>query len=189
MNRFKVIAEPHEGLKVLEKVALRDSRGFFERLYCQDSLASMINGKSLKQVNHSFTKDVGTIRGLHYQKSPFEEYKLVSCSRGRIFDVAVDLRRNSTTFLKYFTIELSVSNFRCILIPPGFAHGFQTLEKNCELIYFHTAEHSSAHEGSVNAFDPILSTKWPEKISNLSDRDKNHKFLNEKFEGLSINEM
>ena len=114
------------------------------------------------------------------------EAKVVSCIKGRVFDVAVDLRKGSPTILQWHGVELSDSNCRSLIIPEGFAHGFQTLEPDCELLYFHTADYSPEYEDGIHVREPRLGIAWPEPISEISNRDDRLKFLQGDFEGLSV---
>ena len=106
------------------------------------------NEQKICQINKTLTREKGTVRGLHFQQSPYAETKIVSCLRGKVWDVVVDLREGSSTFLSYHAVELSADNHKSYLIPEGFAHGFQTLTSNCELLYFHTAEYNKGSGGS-----------------------------------------
>ncbi len=172
-------------LKIINHEPLMDSRGLLKRLYCQKSLYQFIQNKNIKQINQTLTKKVGTVRGLHFQTPPFSETKIISCIKGKVWDVAVDLRMDSPTFLKYHGEELSEYDHKSILIPEGFAHGFQTLTSNCEMLYFHTEDYNKQSEGAVNAIDPKIGIDWPLEISNLSERDKNHSFLKDNFRGIT----
>jgi dTDP-4-dehydrorhamnose 3,5-epimerase len=123
---------------------------------------------------------------MHYQTPPKAEAKLVSCIRGAVWDVALDLRKNSPTFLKWHAQEISAANKRALLIPPGFAHGFQSLTTDCELIYLHSEVYDSNLEGGVMPLDPVLKISWPLHISSMSHRDSNHPLLDENFEGVAL---
>ncbi len=186
MNHLTVRDAPIEGLKIIERSPVNDARGYFERLFCQSELKSILGTSNICQVNHTFTRTTGAVRGLHFQYPPYAETKIVTCLKGRVWDIALDLRKDSNTFLKYYAIELSEENFRTYLIPPGFAHGFQTLAPDSELLYFHTAEYHSNAEGGVNALDPRLAIPWPLKFTERSERDKAHPMLNEQFMGIEI---
>tara|TARA_B100000963_G_C22331990_1_gene539085 strand:- start:20 stop:568 length:549 start_codon:yes stop_codon:yes gene_type:complete len=180
---IEIINTSFEGLHLINRKAKVDDRGFFERLYCDDSLSSLLKNKRIQQINHSMTKLKATVRGLHYQERPYSEIKIVSCLKGEIWDLAVDLRRNSPSFLKYYGVYLSSERFQSIFIPEGFAHGFQTLSDNCELIYFHTERYMTNYEKGLNPIDPLLGIEWPLAISQLSYRDKNHKMIDQTFSG------
>jgi len=140
--------------------------------------------KNIVNVNHSKTEVVGTIRGMHFQYQPASEVKIVKCIKGSIFDVVVDIRNNSPTFLKYYGVELSDSNSKMLYIPEGFAHGFQSLSENTEIIYFVTNFYSTELESSLNPFDKKIDIKWPLKCSNISDKDKSAKMIDNEFVGI-----
>ena len=173
-----------EGVSILHRSPLTDSRGFFERMFCHNELLSIMHSRSINQVNRTVTVKRGTLRGLHFQHPPYSELKLVSCLRGKVYDVAVDLRRDSPTFLKWHAEILSCKNNLSVIIPEGFAHGFQTLTEDCEMIYFHTANFNAAAEGGVNSLDPRLAIKWPEVVTDRSSRDASIAFLENNFEGV-----
>jgi len=175
-------------LYLMEPVAFSDERGSFSRLYCQEELED-ITCMSIKQVNHSLTKKRGTVRGLHFQYEPNAEEKIVQCIRGSVFDVVVDIRKDSPTFLKVFSVNLTQKNKKMIYIPKGFAHGFQTLENDTELLYFHSSVYKPSNEGAIHIKEPLLEIEWPLKIQNLSQRDNEHAFLTNDFEGIEIYEV
>ena len=185
MNRFAFEEAPLSGLRIIKRQPLKDDRGFFERVFCKDSY-SAFSQKPIKQINHTLTHDKGSIRGLHYQLPPFAETKIVSCLRGEVWDIAVDLRTNSPTFLQHHSVILSENNFTSFLIPEGFAHGFQTLCSDCELIYLHTEEFKNDAERGLNALDPTLAIEWPEEITNRSSKDENYALLASDFTGVSF---
>jgi dTDP-4-dehydrorhamnose 3,5-epimerase len=140
MSGFTIIETRIPGLRVIGRAPVAgDNRGYLERLFCAGDLQSIIAHKSIVQINHTVTHRRGTIRGLHFQHPPHAEIKVVTCLRGEIFDVAVDLRRDSPTFLKWHGEILSDANRKTSIIPEGFAHGLQTLKDDVELLYFHTA--------------------------------------------------
>ena len=186
MRRFIVHDTPLEGLKVIERIAIEDTRGYLERLFCHEELKEVNFSEPIRQINRTLTKRKGTVRGLHFQYPPFTETKIVSCLKGTIWDVAVDLRANSRTFLQHFAQELSEANRRSLLIPKGFAHGFQTLTDDCELLYFHTTDYKPTAEGALDALDPKLSIDWPNPIVERSQRDRSHPMLSDPFEGLQL---
>ena len=184
MNRFTVNTLPLPGLMLVERLRQGDSRGFLSRLFCAEELSAFGWNKPIAQINHSHTARRGTVRGMHFQLPPDAESKLVICLHGEVFDLAVDLRRNSPTFLRWHGVLLSAENQRSVLIPEGFAHGFQTLSDDCELIYLHSAAYRSGAEGAVNATDPRLAINWPLAITEMSDRDRAHPLLGAQFEGI-----
>jgi dTDP-4-dehydrorhamnose 3,5-epimerase len=186
MSRLIFTDTPIAGLTVVQRRLLEDSRGFFSRLFCEEELSAVGWKKKIVQINQSYTKKQGTIRGLHYQKSPNTEMKLVTCLHGAVWDVAVDLRCGSPTYLKWYAHELSAENCQALLIPDGFAHGFQTLTENCELIYFHSSAYTPAAELGLNATDPHLSITWPQVISELSNKDSQYPMINQNFDGVKL---
>jgi dTDP-4-dehydrorhamnose 3,5-epimerase len=183
---FEILDTPLAGVKVLKRTPMGDARGYLERMYCSAALEPLLSGKSIVQINHTLTESRGTVRGLHFQYPPHAEIKLVSCLRGAVFDVAVDLRRGSSTFLRWHAEVLDAGNHRTLLIPEGFAHGFQTLSDGCELLYLHTAAYQPTSEGGVSARDPLLAIQWPEAITQLSPRDARHEPLTGDFSGISL---
>ncbi len=156
---------------IIEPDTYNDNRGKFSRIYCKKEFQSINVNKNFVQINHSLTMKKGTIRGLHLQKSPKEESKLVKCINGRVFDVAVDLRHNSPTYLQWISVELSKKNMKMIYIPEGCAHGFQTLENNSEIIYFHSEYYSPENEIRINYKDKRLCIKWPLEVTKISAKD------------------
>lgn len=142
--------------------------------------------KPIVQINHTLTRLKGTVRGMHYQLPPYAEIKMVSCLHGEVFDVAVDLRKGSPTFLQWRGEVLSAANRRSLLIPEGFAHGFQALSGDCELVYLHTASHRPDAEGGLNVMDPALAIAWPLAIGEVSERDGNHKLIEKDFQGIVL---
>lgn len=186
MPRFDFIATPLNGLKLVQRKAIEDHRGFISRFYCIDEFAEIGIQKPIAQINHTLTRKKGTVRGLHFQHPPYAETKVVSCLRGEIFDVAVDIRSGSPTFLQWHGEILSAENRRSMLIPEGFAHGFQALTQDCELIYLHTAAYQPEAEGALNAADTRLSITWPLLIDDLSERDRNHPFISQEYQGIIL---
>ena len=160
MNRFLITEMPLSGLKLIERKKIGDSRGFLSRLFCMEELSAAGWVKPVAQINHTYTANKGTVRGMHFQREPHAEMKLVTCIRGEIFDVAMDVRAGSPTFLKWHGEILSADNCKALLIPEGFAHGFQTLTDDVELIYFHSAAYSPDAESGLNPNDRMLSIKW-----------------------------
>lgn len=163
-----------------------DHRGRFARLFDLNLLRSIHADRPIFQVNHSLTRQVGAVRGMHFQKAPHLEAKWVRCLSGRVFDVAVDLRRGSPTFLRHAAVELSAEAENMFFIPEGCAHGFQVIEPDSELIYLHTAAYSRETEGGVRWNDPLLSIDWPLEPTDISERDRSHPLLTEKFKGLVV---
>jgi dTDP-4-dehydrorhamnose 3,5-epimerase len=186
MNSLDILDTPLQGLKVIRRNPLGDHRGYLERMYCSEELRQFIPERGIVQINHTMTTRRGTVRGMHFQHPPFAETKIVSCLCGEVFDVAVDLRRDSPTFLHWHAEILSASNHKAMLIPEGFAHGFQTLDEGCELLYFHTAAYQPAAEGGLNSQDPKIDIHWPEAVFELSPRDAGHPLVTEDFAGVAI---
>lgn len=186
MNRFAVTALPLAGLKLIERQCLGDRRGFLSRLFCVEELDAAGWCKPIAQINHTYTAHRGTVRGMHYQHPPHAEMKLVTCIRGEVWDVAVDLRTGSATFLHWHAEILSPDNHRALLIPEGFAHGFQALTDDVELLYCHSAVHSPDAEAALNAQDPRLAITWPLGIAELSPRDSKHPLIDSTFEGVRL---
>jgi dTDP-4-dehydrorhamnose 3,5-epimerase len=184
--RFDFTTTPLKDLVVVQRKAIEDDRGFLSRFYCMDEFTAIGIKKPVAQINHTLTYKKGAVRGLHFQHPPHAEIKLVSCLKGEIWDVAVDLRRDSPTFLHWHGEILSATNRKSLLIPEGYAHGFQALTENCELIYLHTAAYHSESEGALNATDPKLGIAWPLAITEISDRDRNHKLIEPSFQGIML---
>jgi dTDP-4-dehydrorhamnose 3,5-epimerase len=170
---MKITNLPLNGAAEIHSPTLKDERGWFSRYFCQKEL-SVINGdKNIVQINSSFTKLTGTIRGLHLQHSPHEEDKIVRCITGKIFDVMLDARLGSITYGKWHSVILDAQKMNMVYIPKGFAHGFQTLEPNCEILYLHTQFHTPKAEGGYRYDSPELNIGWPLEIAEVSARDKN----------------
>jgi dTDP-4-dehydrorhamnose 3,5-epimerase len=183
-ERFDVLPTSLVGLHILRSKLLADKRGYLERLFCMDELRPFIDGKHIEQINRTLTLHRGAVRGLHFQHPPHAEIKFVNCLRGEVFDVAVDLRRGSPTFLQWHAEILSADNHKTMKIPEGFAHGFQTLSDNCEMLYFHTTAYLQAAEGGLRADDPRLSIRWPLPVAGVSPRDAAHPLLKDSFAGV-----
>ena len=181
---MKFEATPIEGLWQVETAPQRDARGSLTRLFCAEAFAAALPALRFVQVNHSFTRRRGTIRGLHFQRPPAAEVKLIRCLRGRVFDVAVDLRAGSPSFGRWHAVELTEDNQRQILIPAGCAHGFQTLADDCELLYQHSAPYAPGSEDGVRHDDPRLAIAWPEPATDVSLRDLGFAPLGSGFEGV-----
>lgn len=176
-GRFDLHETSIAGLLVLQRQQLGDDRGYLERLYDSEELPYLGRGLPIVQVNRTLTRKKGTIRGMHFQRQPHSETKFVSCFRGQVLDVAVDLRRGSPTFLKWHAELLGEDRQNTLVIPEGFAHGFQTLTDDVEMLYFHTAPYRPASEGGLNPLDPRLSIAWPLPVEMLSPRDAAHPML------------
>lgn len=168
---------PIGGAYLITPAPRGDHRGWFMRTFDRDSF--MAHGLCVDwvQMNHSMTVTAGSIRGMHFQNAPAAEMKLVRCIVGRVFDVLVDLRSNSPTRWKWIGVELSAENQQQLYIPEGCAHGFQTLEPNCEMVYCHNVAYAPEHEGGVRYDDPFLGITWPLPVTDISIRDTAHPLL------------
>jgi dTDP-4-dehydrorhamnose 3,5-epimerase len=173
-----------KGLYVIKHKKLEDDRGFFTRTYCKNIFKEISFEKNFVQFNHSFNKEKGTLRGMHFQTKPFKEVKLIRCVQGAVYDVAIDLRVDSDTYLESFGIELSQDNFLSVLIPEGFAHGFQTLKDSSSLIYHHTEFYRPGADSGVKFDDPSLKLDWPLPVRNVSVKDSNYELIDINFKGL-----
>ncbi|EKD84373.1 MAG: hypothetical protein ACD_39C00087G0002 [uncultured bacterium] len=174
------------GVHVVKTDKLKDARGSFSRLFCQNELSSLVGARQIVQINRSQTQSVGAVRGMHYQLPPYSEMKLIRCLRGRVFDVAVDLRAGSPTFLKWHAEELSEDNSFMLVVPEGCAHGFQVLDPGSELLYLHTSFYQPAFEGGIRFDDPRLAIEWPLQACDVSQRDLNHPLLKDDYEGIKL---
>lgn len=187
MNKqFYVEKTDLEGVWVIQRNYRHDERGSFARVFCSEAFTDLGWKSPIKQINHSITQGVGTVRGIHFQRPPFAEKKIVSCLRGRVWDVVVDIRRNSPTFLRWHSQELSDENGLGLFIPEGCAHGFQVIEAGAEMFYLHSMDYSPNAEGGLHPLDPYLGLPWPRDVENLSPRDQQHPFIDEFFDGLLL---
>ena len=186
MSFFDVRETPLEGLLEVHRIALTDDRGLFSRLFCQDDAAKWGVSFDVKQINHTLTRRIGTSRGFHYQMPPHAEDKFVSCIKGSVFDVAIDLRKNSPTFLQSHSVMLSNKNMTSLLIPKGFAHGFQCLSDECVLLYLHSEVYNAASERGLNMQDKKLAVDWPHPLTGMSNRDLSHLHLTDDFQGIEL---
>jgi dTDP-4-dehydrorhamnose 3,5-epimerase len=185
-GRFVIEPTPLGGLHLVRRRQFADERGFLSRLFEPGELAAVGWSGPVEQINETGTLKAGTLRGLHFQHPPHAEMKLVSCTRGRIFDVAVDLRAGSPTFLKWFAAELSEENGLALLIPQGFAHGFQALSNDVRMIYVHSAPYDAPSEDGLDALDPRLAIDWPLPAENRSARDLALARAGHDFEGIHL---
>jgi len=160
-----------KGAFVIDLQRLEDERGFFARSWCQREFAAHGLNTRMAQCNISFNAEKGTLRGVHYQAKPFEEAKLIRCTKGAIHDVIVDIRPNSPTFRRYFTVQLTADNRRLLYVPEGFAHGFLTLEKDTEVFYQMSEFYAPKHARGFRWNDPAFGIEWPEAVNVLSARD------------------
>jgi dTDP-4-dehydrorhamnose 3,5-epimerase len=185
-SRFEISDTLLEALKVIRRKPVGDHRGYLERLFCTEDLCRLMNGTVIRQINHTVTAKRGAVRGMHFQFQPHAESKIVSCLRGEVFDVAVDVRSGSKTFLHWHAEVLSGSNHTSLFVPEGFAHGFQTLTEECEMLYFHTAPWHPGAEGGLNPRDPALNIAWPITVTEVSARDASHPMLTNEFAGVTL---
>ena len=165
---------PFEGVFLFRNITAEDSRGTFNKIYCNHNLPELT---SLNQVNFVTNLKQGIIRGLHFQSAPHEEEKLLTVVNGSIFDVIVDLRRNSSTYLKKFEIVLTSSQNLSIFIPKGFAHGYQTISEKSDILYLHSGHHNAESESGLNHADTELSINWPLSVTEISKRDSKFEFI------------
>jgi dTDP-4-dehydrorhamnose 3,5-epimerase len=163
-----------------------DERGSFSRLFCHNELSPLLEERKIAQINTSRTSQCGAIRGLHFQKAPAAEMKFVRCIHGEVFDVAVDLRKNSPTFLQWYGLLLSAENAKMMVIPEGFAHGFQATQADAEMLYIHTEFYTPNHETGLNFADPKLNIPWPLPITEISEKDRNYPLLSNDFNGIEL---
>lgn len=177
---------PIQGVHVVETTPFKDHRGAFARWFCKQELASILQGREIIQSNFSQTSAVGAIRGMHYQKVPHAEMKFVRCITGRVWDVAVDIRKDSPTFLHWYAEELTPERGNMLVIPEGCAHGFQVLEENSTLLYMHTAAYAPNAEGGISYLEPRVGIEWPLPVQDVSNRDTKHPFLSDAFCGITL---
>ncbi len=177
-SRFTIHDTPLAGLVTLARHPRRDERGGFERMFCEHDLARVLpTGSRIVQVNRSLTTTAGLVRGMHYQRPPHAELKIVTCLRGAAFDVAVDVRPDSPTCHRWHGVVLTAEEHTAFVIPEGFAHGFQALTPDCELLYFHTAAWAAEAEAGLHPLDPALAIGWPLPVAGMSARDQNRPWL------------
>lgn len=175
-----------QGAYLIEPVVREDNRGWFFRSYASEAFGIAGLNTAWLQMNHSYTKTAGSIRGMHFQFSPHTEIKTVRCIAGAVYDVIVDIRFGSPTFLQWFGTELTAINKKILYIPQGFAHGFQTLTDNCELAYQHSANYQPGFEGGLHYSDKALAINWPQPVTLISERDATHPFATNDFTGIKL---
>ena len=163
-----------KGAFVIEIQKLNDERGFFGRSWCADELRKYNLKTDIAQANTSFSKLKGTLRGMHFQNDPYQETKLIRCTRGSIFDVIIDLRKDSPTYKQYVGVELTQDNYKMLYVPEDFAHGFITLEDNTEVTYLVTEFYTPGAEAGIRWNDPEFKIEWPIMPSLVSEKDKIH---------------
>lgn len=171
---MKIIETELRGVFVIEPEVIEDERGFFARGWCRREFAEAGLNPTLVQCNISYNRLKGTLRGMHYQAEPFQEVKLVRCTRGAVYDVAIDLRPDSPTICRWEATELSAENHRMLYIPEGFAHGFETLQNDTEVFYQVSEYHSPENTRGVRYDDPVFGIKWPVPVSTIVERDRSY---------------
>ena len=171
---MKFIETRLKGAFIIEPERLEDERGFFARTFCQKEFEAHGLNSKIVQCNISYNKRKGTLRGMHYQAAPMAEAKLVSCTRGAIYDVIIDLRPESPTYCQWIADELNTENRKMIYIPEGFAHGFQTLEDDTEVFYHMSEFYSPEHARGVRWDDSAFGIEWPLDMKMISEKDKNY---------------
>jgi dTDP-4-dehydrorhamnose 3,5-epimerase len=169
-----IFAATPVGAVVIEAEPVEDERGFFARSFCAREFAARGIDARVAQCNVSFNRERGTLRGLHFQHPPHAEAKLVRCTRGAVYDVALDLRSDSPTFLDHFAVELSAANRMMLFVPAGLAHGFQTLEPDTEVFYQMSAPYVPEAADGVRWNDPAFAIEWPLAVSAISERDRTY---------------
>lgn len=185
MAKLEFIPTPLAGAYIIHSNAFEDERGSFSRIFCKEELAEIFEGDIL-QINHSVTFKKGSFRGFHFQYPPFCEEKIVKCIKGSIIDIIIDIRKDSKTFLKSHQEVLSSENNNMLFIPKGFAHGFQTLEEDTELLYFHSEQYNPKNEGALSFKDPNLMIHLPLEVSEISPKDLEHPFMDNNFVGVEV---
>lgn len=173
-----IVSNPFDEIKVIKKSRYIDERGYFERIFCQDEFKNFGITETFPQINLSYNQKKGTIRGLHFQEEPYMESKVVQCVKGSIYDVVVDIRKSKPTYLKWYGITLSEDQDNMIYIPKGFAHGFQTLEDDCTILYYMGETYQKHCQNGINCFSKTLKINWP--LPNdiiISEKDKCLKYV------------
>jgi dTDP-4-dehydrorhamnose 3,5-epimerase len=183
---MQIINTKLTGVQVVKSSRHQDNRGSFARFFCQETLEKMLSDRQIVQINHSVTVKKGAIRGMHFQYPPYAEMKLVRCLKGKVFDVAVDLRAGSETFLQWHSEELTPENNKMLVIPEGCAHGFQALEDNTELLYLHTAYYQWEFESGVFYNDSAINIKWPLACTELSEKDIKLPKIDNTYQGIRL---
>lgn len=186
---MKIYRTPLEGLLLIETTPIQDERGQFVRVFCETDYVGVRPNLHWTQINISRTAHIGSVRGMHFQYPPAAEAKLIRCLRGRVFDVAVDLRAGSPTFLHWHGVELTEDGPMEFFIPEGFAHGFQALTDDAQLLYLHTAAWNDEYEGALRHDDPALSIAWPLPVTQVSKRDRSTPLLDDKFPGICLGKV
>ena len=183
-SSFELRSSHFSCVNIIQRNEFVDARGKFSRLYCKDELSLHGWDKGVAQVNYSKSTNIGSIRGLHFQPPPYAEKKLITCLSGKVWDVFVDLRASSKTYLHWNSQILSEGNGISVLIPEGFAHGFQVLEEPTILVYAHSVNYEKKYESGINPLDPTIKIKWPLPITEISKRDSQLPSIDKDFEGI-----
>jgi dTDP-4-dehydrorhamnose 3,5-epimerase len=172
---------PLKGAYTIDLEKRGDDRGFFARFFCANEYEKLGLDNKIVQVNNSTSKDKGTLRGIHYQAAPKSETKIVRCIKGAFYDVIVDLRKDSSTFLRWFGIELNEENRTMLYAPKGFGHGFLTLTDDSEALYLVTEFYEPEYERGLRWNDPAVNIQWPIEPVVISDKDRKHPLFNEEY--------
>jgi dTDP-4-dehydrorhamnose 3,5-epimerase len=183
-GRMKFFEIPLAGAYVIELEPFLDERGLFVRTFCQREFSKIGFHKQIVQINHSETRHRSAIRGMHYQLPPACEIKIIRCVQGKVFDVMVDIRAGSPTFMQWHGVELSNDNLRMVYIPVGFAHGFQALTDNAKLIYHHSECYSPEYERGLRFNDPAVAINWPLPAGAISLKDQSYPLIDNNFKGI-----
>lgn len=168
---------------LIENSSFTDKRGSFNIFFEEKNYIKFLN-KNITKIYFSRNLKKGTLRGLHFQTPPYSEVKIIKCIKGAIFDIFVDLRKNSPTFMKKVSINLSENDNYQLIVPSGCAHGFQTLKDNSDVLYLTDNEYVKKNEGGIKYDDPLINVDWPHDITCISDRDENFEYLNKNYEGM-----
>ncbi len=184
MDRFVYEKTIIEGVYIITPKKIHDNRGYYERYFCSCEFKEVGFNNTVRQINHSQTTAKGVIRGFHYQNKPYEESKLVRCIKGRIFDVALDVRKDSPTFLQYVSCELTDDNSKYMLIPKGVAHAFQTLTDISEILYLVDREYQPSTDVAINPLDPKIKIDWPIEVNKELSKEIRHDFITDFFVGI-----
>lgn len=174
---MQFIETPLKGAFIIEVTPFQDERGYFFRSFCEEEFSKHGIPSSFPQCNFSYNYKKGTLRGLHFQRPPLEEGKLVRAVEGKILDVIVDLRKESSTYLQHTSVELSKDNRKSLYVPAGFAHGFQCLEDNCNVFYQMTNFYQADLQDGIRWDDPHLAIQWPIENKIISERDNNFRYI------------
>ena len=186
MKKFKFYKTNFRDLYRVQRKPFVDNRGTFVNLFQQEFVNYFKLESSKSQINFSFNKSKGILRGMHFQIPPYAEKKIITCVQGSVFDVVIDLRKKSKTFLKFYSEILNANDFNSLLVPEGFAHGYQVLEDNTQLVYIHSNNYNKRFEKGVNSLDPVFGINWPLEKKIISDKDSCVKYLSANFNGFEI---